>query len=410
MNKDIKIQNLINSKEFQELKKIGIELLKEKADFDIIELFENVIDENAWSRIFSFLINSERNHNLGQTFLREWTKKIKNREFDKFVKNLPDINNSKIKTITEWTTKNNRRIDIMVLIQDLNLRTHSVIGIENKLYSDEGHNQLSDYQDAIIENYPEQNKIMFFLTPNGRNSITSIDNSNCPCIEVDYNTLSDTCLEIVNESKNNQINLFLKSISKHIIKMNNENIMKKQIESIISKIYSDKENREAINILINNLPNISTVFDRLEQYFSTNNNFDIEIYQDKETTEFKLHTKKLDKLVEELGFGFCYMLHYDGNSPDIDDFIVLRLMLMADHKKLGKDKVLELQRQFKFPNSLNEEKNWWQWKSIWTGDSYKLADLGEKDFEGLKNLLEIGIDQTYDILKQNILNYKKKIK
>jgi hypothetical protein len=404
MNEDFKIQNLINSEEFQELKTIGIKLLNERADFDIIELFENLIDENAWSRIFSFLINSERNHNLGQVFLREWAKKIKNSEFDKFVKNLPDLNNSKIKTITEWTTKKNRRIDIMVLIQDLNHRTHSVIGIENKLYSDEGQNQLSDYQDAIIENYPEQNKIMFFLTPNGRNSITSIDNSSCPCVEIDYNTLSDTCLEIVNENDNNQINLFLKSISKHILKMNNENFMEEQIKSIISKIYSDKENREAINILINNLPNISNVFEKLEQYFSTNNNFDISIFQ---TKEFKLHTKKLDKLAAELEIGFCYMLHYNGNSPDIDDFIVFRLMLMADHKELGKDRVLELQRQFKFPNNLNEEKNWWQWKSIWTGDSYKLVDLGEKDFEGLKKLLETSIEQTYDILKQKILNYKK---
>jgi len=279
-----------------------------------------------------------------------------------------------------------------------------VIGIENKLYSDEGQNQLSDYQDAIIENYPEQNKIMFFLTPNGRNSITSIDNSSCPCVEIDYNTLSDTCLEIVNENDNNQINLFLKSISKHILKMNNENFMEEQIKSIISKIYSDKENREAINILINNLPNISNVFEKLEQYFSTNNNFDISIFQ---TKEFKLHTKKLDKLAAELEIGFCYMLHYNGNSPDIDDFIVFRLMLMADHKELGKDRVLELQRQFKFPNNLNEEKNWWQWKSIWTGDSYKLVDLGEKDFEGLKKLLETSIEQTYDILKQKILNYKK---
>ena len=399
-----KIQNLINSQEFSRLKIIGDVLAKDIAQFDIIELFENIIDENTWSKIFSFLINSERNHNLGQDFLREWAKKIKNQEFDNFIKKMPDINNSEIKTVTEWTTNKGRRIDIMVLIKDINHRIHSVIGIENKLDSDERINQLSDYQHAIIENYNEQNKIMFFLTPDGRNSQTSVDNNNCPCIEIDYKTISETCLEIVNKNNDKQINLLLESISNHIIKMINENIMEKQINNLISKIYSDKENREAIKILISNIPNISSIFEKLENYFSTNNKFDVAIHQ---TKEFKLHTKKLDELAEDIEIGFCYMLHFDGHSPDIDDFIVFRLMLFADHKALGKQKVSDFQKQFKFPNNLNEEKNWWQWKSIWTGDSYKLVDLGERDFESLKKLLETSIDETYDILKQKILKYKK---
>jgi hypothetical protein len=62
---------------------------------------------------------------------------------------------------------------------------------------------------------------------------------------------------------------------------------------------------------------------------------------------------------------------------------------------------------FAFPNSLGTDRHWSEWICIWTGNSYKLSDLGEKDVEGLTALLTNGIKQTYDQYKLGLKKLAK---
>jgi hypothetical protein len=131
-------------------------------------------------------------------------------------------------------------------------------------------------------------------------------------------------------------------------------------------------------------------------------------YEGSKSTEFKLHTTNLDKKTEKLKIGFCYMLHFDGKNPDIDNKFVLRLMIYFDESlKNNKNEIKRIVEHFTFGESIEKKKDWWKWKTIWTGDSYSLQDYDKKDIQGLMDLLEEGINFTYDKLLRKINNYLK---
>ena len=91
---------------------------------------------------------------------------------------MPSEEESEIITTTEWYTKNGRRLDICIEIQDnKSKKIKAVIGIENKVNSGEQMNQISDYQKSLIKRYSNVPKLIFFLTPDGRNPNTSDSNN-----------------------------------------------------------------------------------------------------------------------------------------------------------------------------------------------------------------------------------------
>lgn len=406
MSDEKALEVLFESKEFELLESIGKEIYKRKQEFDIIELFQNLFNENAWSKLFSYLLNSSNNHGLKQLFLREWFSNCKNDVLNNFTKLLPSTETSEVKTITEWYTETNRRIDIMLLIKDENNRTQSVIGIENKLFSNEGDNQLKDYQNSIAKKYPEvKNKILIYLTPNGIAAKTSKRNIECPCVAIGYESIRETCSNIINTQKQNHVELLLKSMDVHISKLSNKISMEQDIKTVINTIYLDPTKREAIKLLLNNIPNVSNVFEKLKREYENSKRFYLYTYH---SIEFKLHTKRLDELTEDLNIGFCYMLHSKKSNPDIGDDFVMRLMMVVEPKETSKEEISKLQKYFSFPDSLNDSKDWWHWRTIWTGDNYKLEDLGEKDKLGLQNLLNDCIESTYDKLHEKIILLKNK--
>lgn len=401
------LTDFVKTQEFDKLKQWGEKIYVDKTQFNIIDFFQSNFNENAWSDIFSYLLNSKKDHSLQQSFLRKLLFNVDNEEIKRFKKKLPLSSNSETVTVREWLTDDGRRIDIMVLVKDKTNKTHSVVGIENKLDSKEGDNQLMDYQNAIAKRYSTcENKILLFLTPDGRTGETSDDNKDCQCISVSYESIIKVCGEILKESPDQSVEYLIRSMKSYIETMINTENMNAEISNLVKQIYKDKENREAIKLLINYRPNIENVFEELEKKCSKWNKFYICCHESSKTTEFKLHTSNLDILSEELNIGFCYMLHFDGGNPDIGDEFILRLFMQVDKSKLSKEDIRELQEYFEFGESLNEKKDWWEWKTIWTGDSYILKDLDDKDVEGMFRVLESGIEETYEKLKKKINNYK----
>jgi len=128
--------------------------------FNLFDLVEDAVCENAWSRIIGFLFDSSGNHGLGLKPLTLWA-----------ADNLPGDFRDLTQRATgsscdlEWGTFEGRRLDILVRLLGESGDLIGIIGIENKVWSGEQPNQLCDYQHALVQAFPPVPKVLVFITP-----------------------------------------------------------------------------------------------------------------------------------------------------------------------------------------------------------------------------------------------------
>ncbi len=395
------IDKLTTTSEYNKLKGFGRKLFESRDEFDIVTLFENIIDENAWSSIFSYLLDSSKNHGLKTSPIECWLKNINS----SYVNPILRIINGEcsVESKTEWGTDEGRRIDILLKIRNNKSDIIAVLGIENKVDSGEQTEQLSDYQKAIVRNYPKVPKLLIFLTPDGRKSQTSMLNKECPCIAVSYISIINTCEELskpLNKEKT-ALKQFLSSLQKSLTKMTKENKYESDIKLTLKKLYADPDHRRAIKLIQEYSPNIQTVLEGLRDRLENSTlkkpfDFSEATNQTSSNNIFMLYFPKSYEIAAIKKLGVCYMLHFhkDGNPPDIDDEVTLRVMIHVKDNNGGKERKNKIFTIAQMENSF-ETQHWWQWVNIWADKKYKLVDLGEKDISNLEKLMVNGINKTY---------------
>lgn len=413
------LESLLQTDEFTYLQTIGIELHNEKKRFDFLSVFDELIDENAWSRLFAYLFSSKKEHGLGQSAIREWLNLgiETNKHLKDFLIQLPAEEKSEVNTLTEWYTETGRRLDILIKIQDNRTgEIKGIIGIENKVESGEQIKQISDYQKSLTKTFPNKPILIFFLTPDGRQPKTSLSNKDCPCISYSYRSIIEVC-EKLKVNSNGQLNTFLSILEHHISKLIKFNKMEKNIRDTINKLYQNPKYSLAIKLIGEYAPNIRFVFEELREHFKkTSKELDIPLvkfnydesdsYLTSETCEFQLYFDDFENMYG-VDYSPRFILHYNGANPDIGDELFVRLMLYYDYPK-GSDRKSKQELRNKvlttsqFPNSTGEKKHWWQWINIWVSEGYILKDLGNQDIEGLSNLLCKSIRQTFIPLKSTL--------
>jgi hypothetical protein len=260
---------------------------------------------------------------------------------------------------------------------------------------------------------------LIFLTPDGRISKTSLENNDCPCIEMGYESLIFTLDKIGNEE-----NLFLSILSKHLKKLTKFTTMENNIKNLVKKLYADPNHRNAIKLLGQNTPNISNLFAELDIALSTSTEFHKVIRSTKihsyiyGTSEYKIYVESLQNSCGRKNIYVNYMLHYNkvsNKSPEIGDEFVVRIMLeYEDLKTKSTSEKQEIRNVILGLVDLGEEfgdkKHWWNWINIRVGESYKLVDMGEKDIEGMSKLLIDEINKTYLPLQESLKKIAKKRK
>ena len=114
--------------------------------------------ENIISNFFAWLLNPSEDHDLGDRFLCELLKHI-----DLNIN--PDLYNIKIirEFYGEYKDKSNY-IDIVILMRNQFEEVEYVIGIENKVFSDEGFEQTDRYWKLLKNIYPKADTTCVFLT------------------------------------------------------------------------------------------------------------------------------------------------------------------------------------------------------------------------------------------------------
>ena len=229
--------DLINLESF--LKKSSIPVVK-KAPTTFLGISKQPHYENVLSNIYAFFFNIDAEHNLHDLFLQSLLQIIEESINFKF------YYNSSFKVETEFITKSNGRIDLLLLSDN------DAIIIENKVYH-YLNNDLSDYWDSI----ERENKIGIILSlyKTGKNQIYH------------PNFVGITHLELLNKVVNNLSNYFLNASEKYIIFfkdfyqniVNTTNLMDPKIISFFC------QNQEAINSIVNIRKNyISYVISKVE--------------------------------------------------------------------------------------------------------------------------------------------------
>ncbi len=412
MNEATLIYKLTETTEFKKLQTIGLQIHNNQRQFDLLTVYEELIDEMAWSRLFAYLLDSTQNHGLEQSAFRKLLKLIP--ELVPFSKSLPSEEDTETICVTEWKTENSRRVDILIKLTDTKGKIKAVVGIENKVDSGEQNNQIRDYQKYLNITFLNIPKVLIFLTPDGRLTQTSDENEYCPCVSVSYEVLSNAC-EQISSNTTGQGQVFLAVLKNHIDKLTNNKLMDKEALQIIKKLYCDNNFRQAIKLLSQYTPNTKGVFDELIKRFETSKDLPFEIdsvsyhYYPKTSLtphEFKIYISDLTNIGHNKGFHGIYMLHCD-NLPDIEDYFTLRLVVGFFNKKDKDSSNKQLLREktlnaFTLPNSLGTNKHWGPWTCVWTGGRYKLSDFGDNDVDGLNKLLLNGIKETYQEYKTGL--------
>jgi hypothetical protein len=410
------IYKLTETNEFKKLQKIGLQIHDNQRQFDLLTVYKELIDEMAWSRLFAYLLDSTQNHGLGQSAFRKLLEIIP--ELKVFSKSLPADKDTETLCVTEWKTENSRRIDILIKLTDKKGTIKAVVGIENKVDSGEQNDQVRDYQKSLIKAFPRIPKVLIYLTPDGRITETADDDLSCPALSVSFDSISTVCEQIKTQTTT-QGQIFLSVLKNHIDKLTNNQIMDKEALQLIKKLYQDPAHRQAIKLIGQYSPNTRSVFEDISNRLGKSKvlpfTIDEIVYYPETSSnphEFKLYIRELSDIVQNKGFDPIYMLHCENKNPDIGDIFTLRIAMWYYGFK-GKDAASrsslreKVSSNFAFPNSLGTDRHWSQWICIWTGNSYKLSDLGEKDVEGLTALLTNGIKQTYDQYKLGLKKLAK---
>ena len=416
MNDKTLINNLTETTEFKKLQELGSLIHDTQRQFDLLSVYKELIDEMAWSRLFAYLLDSTQNHGLGQSAFRKLLEIIP--KLKVFSKSLPADKDTETLCVTEWKTENSRRIDILIKLTDEKGTIKAVVGIENKVDSGEQNDQIRDYQKSLIKAFPRIPKVLIYLTPDGRITETADDDLSCPALSVSFNSISVVC-ERIQKKTTGQGQIFLSVLKNHIDKLTNNQKMEKEALQLIKKLYQDPAHRQAIKLIGQYSPNTRSVFEDLTSNLKNSKALPFSMdeksiyYHPSKSSnpqELAIRINELSDIVK--GFEPYIMLRCENKNPDIGDIFTLRLALWdlnyesrdAVSKQAVRDKV---QNAFSFTNSLGTNKHWWEWICVWTGNSYKLTDMGAKDVEGLTALLTNGIKQTYDQYKLGLKKLAK---
>ena len=134
--------------------------------FSVLSQGKSRLHEPSMSALLGYLLDSNQDHGLGDTFIRAFLKHVDSEVFSEILDQ--SIINATVELEVEYELENGRRdIDIEVAIRGNNDTKDFRLVIENKIKRGAANpKQLREYYDAILQDDPKvRNLYMVFLTP-----------------------------------------------------------------------------------------------------------------------------------------------------------------------------------------------------------------------------------------------------
>ena len=196
-------------------------------------------DENALSYIIANILDPKGEHEQGSVFIELFTDFLTHKMGDKPNEYLKLIGEShkKAKCITESTTNNQRRIDIVIDFGNFG------IGIENKPWAFDQKNQLRDYSEDLKSRYGE-NFLLVYLTGSNwdvseytisSNELAKL-NQNGHFLQITYQDLKEWIVDCEAKCQADRVRNFLRDFADYCdiqfgngIIMSDENLIKEYL-------------------------------------------------------------------------------------------------------------------------------------------------------------------------------------
>ncbi len=260
--------------------------------------------ENPHSDIIKFLL---KNKYSGTAGLSKFLELI---EF--YPDNLKDEHLEKSEIFRETIN----RIDIVIIIHEPKI----IIGIENKINHYEREDQISDYQNFLVKEYPDFNKLIIFLNPIGYASETANLENIVRIKNISYEMIKKLSDFLITNS-DQYISSFAKLFSEHLEKFI---LPSQEEEREIAELWYNPEVRRKLNIIYKNPPNLRNIEKEytllINSYLNKQNDAinGIYFYPTKTSaTELQIVTQKLS----ENNFPITFMLYdYYYNSDNCYPF------------------------------------------------------------------------------------------
>lgn len=372
------VENFIFNDEVQS---ILVQINSHMMDFNILEITGMGTQEIKHSNILSWLFGNNE-HGIGHLVLEKFLKKVSDASKDQDLKNYIYLS-AKQKNIATYREKEN--IDLL-FVDDAN---RIVISIENKVYSNEridenDGGQLKKYETFIENNYKGYTKYFIYLT-------TDLSNpSNDNWLRADYQMIADSLNEILNS--NLELSTKTKMIFESYIDLLTRRgiVANTKIEELCKKIWSVREYREALNLLIENKPsNYDEIFQIIQKEIKIIGATKIDLYANN-LNDITFNSDAIkDKLYDDNQLCYNITFGYDG--------IFLAIYIDINNKNFDK-----LYKKL-FPNkSKRNHRN--QLLSIRSDDWYdyihdiSIENLAEKIVVDLNKIIE-EIKRCDDILQ-----------
>ena len=351
-------------------------------DFNILEITGMGLQEIKHSNILSWLFG-DNEHGVSHLVLEKFLKKVSDISSDQNLKNYIYLSD-KQKNITIYREKDN--IDLLI-VDDAN---QMIIAVENKVYSNEridgeDGGQLNKYETLIEKNYKGYGKYFIYLTPD------LLDASNDNWLSANYQMIADSLNEIL--KSNLELSVKTKMIFESYIDLliRRGIVANAKIEELCKKIWSNREYREALNLLIENKPsNYDEISKIIQIELKMIGATEINLYANN-VNDITFNTAAIkDRLHDDNQLFYNITFEYDG--------IFLAIYIASDNKDFDK-----LYKEL-FPNkSKRNHRN--QLLSNRSDDWYdyvhdiSIENLQEKTAEDLHKIIE-EIKRCDDILKK----------
>lgn len=236
--------------EIEELKLQYDKLLKD-VDFDkldlglknpnIFQILRISKSEIRHSNFFSWLLNPNQSHKLGDIFLKRFLREVfssdKFGEIDQV--DVEGMDLSKVEIQREWNN-----IDILIKLEKV------VVCIENKVLSKEHSNQLKRYKETISNQFPNHHQTFVYLTPEGESSEDESETYEPISYEFIVESL-ERIISLFGESLNGQVKNYIKD---YITIIKRELMGTDKLTELSKKIYQN--HKELFDFIIDHKPDV----------------------------------------------------------------------------------------------------------------------------------------------------------
>lgn len=390
-NLDNAIERLKKSRHYKDLRDY-------KPPFNPFEVMGVTDKEILHSRVLAWLLQDRVNKKFRYKLLN-WVAdqfgdddETKCRITDTLNYNLDDID-----VKLEDEDSDSGRIDIFARFQSF------VIGIEVKVWANEGTNQILRYQELLEKRMLRDDKsVLIFLTRLGYKSTTYDKDSKVSVVCMSWRNIVEIIDEVNDASeKIGEEYIFRKQFSQHIKR---NILMEKDEKVIVRNLLNDPSDAETVQKIINNVPSLDEYWGGWKQIVANVCDADkssleeIPYHQASQLKELKLTIPKWKKA----GLPFTLMLYRDKDVAM--KYLAIRILLQSAYLNPSNEEIyIKLKKLEDESNGIVKYEKlvgWGHWYSVLS------SDRGRSEVPGTYFISEDWEEEAKKILEKQLLEEK----